>query len=118
MSPKRTFINAFRGLWHFLRTESNNRFHLPAALLAILAGWYFHIALTEWLFIATAIGIVLAAEAFNASLEKLCDAVKPEQNERVKNTKDMAAGAVLISAIVALTIGLIIFVPKLLSLFV
>ena len=59
---------------------------------------------------------VLAAEAVNSSIEALADLVSPEYNEAIKRTKDLAAGAVLILAISAAIVGLIIFIPKILTL--
>ena len=67
----------------------------------------------EWIVIAFAIGLVLAAEAINSSIEALADLVSPEYNEAIKRTKDLAAGAVLILAITAAIVGLIVFIPKL-----
>ena len=63
--------------------------------------------------IAFAIGLVLAAEAINSSIEALADLVSPEYNEAIKRTKDLAAGAVLILAITAAIVGFIVFIPKL-----
>ena len=71
---------------------------------------------TEWIAIVFAIGSVLAAEAVNSSIEALADLVSPEYNEAIKRTKDLAAGAVLILAISAAIVGLIIFIPKILTL--
>ena len=67
----------------------------------------------EWIVIAFAIGLVLAAEAINSSIEALADLGSPEYNEAIKRTKDLAAGAVLILAITAAIVGLIVFIPKL-----
>ena len=66
--------------------------------------------------VSFAIGMVLAAEAVNSSIEALCDLVSPGYNEAIKKAKDLAAGAVLILAIAAATVGLIIFIPKILAL--
>ena len=63
------------------------------------------------------IGAVLAAESFNSAIETLSDRVSSSYDEAVKRTKDIAAGAVLLSAIAAATAGLIIFVPKIINLF-
>jgi len=63
------------------------------------------------------IGAVLAAEGVNSAIEALCDKVSPEYDEAIKHTKDLAAGAVLILAVMSVIVGLLIFVPKVLSLF-
>ena len=80
------------------------------------AGWLIGLSSTEWIAIVFAIGSVLAAEAVNSSIEALADLVSPEYNEAIKRTKDLAAGAVLILAISAAIVGLIIFIPKILTL--
>ena len=115
MALFKTFKNAFRGLWHFLTSESNNRIHLSAMVVVIAAGFYFQIARYEWLVLIVVIGMVLSSEAFNAAVENLCDEVQPEYNERIKVIKDISAGSVLISAIAAFLAGLIIFLPKILA---
>jgi diacylglycerol kinase len=117
MSLFRTLNNAFKGLWHFLTSESNNRVHVAAILMVIAAGFYFRIALYEWLVLIVVMGMVLSSEAFNAAIEYLCNEVQPEYNERIRIIKDISAGSVLISAIVALAAGLIIFLPKILDWF-
>lgn len=118
MSLKKTFANAFRGLWIYLTSESNNRTHLPAAGLVILAGILFSISPAEWLFLVLSIGLVLTSEAFNYALEKLCDKVHEEYNEQIKIIKDISAGAVLIASIISAVVGLIIFLPKLFNLLI
>ena len=55
----------------------------------------------------------LAAEAVNSAIEALADVISPDYNEAIGRAKDMAAGAVLMLAVAAATIGLIIFIPKL-----
>ena len=79
----------------------------------LLTGSIVGLSATEWIAIVFAIGMGLAAEAVNSSIEALADLVSPDYNEAIKRTKDLAAGAVLILAIAAATIGLIIFIPKL-----
>jgi len=108
-SIRKTFANAFRGLWFFLKDEPNNRIHLSAAALALAGGWYFHIAPFEWLAIILCISLVLGAEAFNSALEHLGDAVEPGPHEGIKKAKDIAAAAVLIAAIISVVIAAIIF---------
>ena len=71
----------------------------------------------EWIAVILCIGAVLAAEGVNSAIEALCDKVSPEYDEAIKHTKDLAAGAVLILAVMSIIVGLLIFVPKILSLF-
>jgi len=113
MSLKSTFTNASRGLWVFIKSEPNNRFHLTLAVLALAGGWLLNISTPEWLAIIVSIGVVLSAEAFNASLEHLCDMVHKEHHPRIKVVKDISAAAVLIAALIALAVALVIFIPRL-----
>lgn len=61
------------------------------------------------------IGVVIAAEAMNTSIEKLCDHISPEKNENIGRVKDLASGAVLIVSVAAAVVGIIIFLPKLIA---
>ncbi len=112
----RGFGYALNGIWHAAATQLNFRVHLVAALVAVYAGYALHISKDEWLWIILCIALVLVAELFNTAIEFLVDLVSPEYNKKAGLVKDMSAGAVLITAIGALTIGLIIFLPKLLVL--
>jgi diacylglycerol kinase len=112
----RGFGYAFNGIWHATATQLNFRVHIVAGLITILIGYYLNISDREWLWIVVCIGMVLAAELFNTAIEFLTDLVSPDYNKKAGLVKDMAAGAVLITAITALIIGLLIFVPKILAL--
>ena len=71
------------------------------------------VSVLEWCALAIVIGLVWAAEAFNTALESIADAAVPEQHPKVRDAKDAAAGAVLVSAVAAAAVGLWIFGPKL-----
>jgi diacylglycerol kinase len=109
-----SFKFAFRGLHSLIREEHNSRIHLLAAALAIVIGFILSISLTEWALLIIAIGIVFLTELLNTSLEELADVIDPELNERIMKAKDYAAAAVLISALIAIVTGGLIFIPKLL----
>lgn len=109
----RSFKYAFHGIWLLVRYEHNAWIHCFAAVCVLLAGFLLNLSAEEWIVIAFAIGLVLAAEAINSSIEALADLVSPEYNEAIKRTKDLAAGAVLILAITAAIVGFIVFIPKL-----
>ena len=109
----KSFKYAFNGLKTLLLEEHNSRIHLLAAVVAIVAGFYFDISDAEWLFVLVAIGGVFAVELINSAIENLADMVTTEQHPVIKKVKDLAAGGVLIVSIMAFVIGLIIFVPKL-----
>lgn len=108
-----SFIHAFNGLKLLFKEEHNAKIHLAAALLAVTFGFVLNVSATEWLVILLCIALVVSLELINSAIENLCDFVSPKKDVRIKNIKDLAAGAVLWSAILAFIIGVIIFVPKL-----
>ncbi len=110
----RSFRHAFAGL-RFLMEENNARFHVFAAVIVLSAGFYFKLSAIEWTIIITQIGLVLAVETLNTAIEKLCDFVSPEYHQLIGKVKDLAAAAVLIMSIVAVIVGIIIFLPKVLE---
>ena len=112
-----SFKNAWRGVTVFVRQEHNAWIHCIMTVLVILAGLLFRISTAEWIAVIFAIGLVLAAEAVNSAIERLSDVVQPEKDDRIRDVKDISAGAVLICAITAAIIGTIVFLPKLLKLF-
>ena len=112
-----SFKYAFNGLKLLLKVEHNSRIHLFVTICVIIAGFLFCISLFEWMLIVFAIGFVFSMEIINSSIEKLADFVSPAKHETIKIVKDMAAAAVLVSAITAAIIGLIIFIPKIMDLF-
>jgi undecaprenol kinase/diacylglycerol kinase (ATP) len=112
MKRLKSFKYAFNGLKILIKEEPNARIHLLASLVVITLSIVFEINLVEWLAVVFCIGFVLVAETFNTSLENISDFISPEKNEKIKTIKDLAAAAVLLSALTALTIGLIIFIPK------
>ena len=111
----KSFGYAFKGIYDLLRLEPNSRIHLLATVCALIAGILLRISRSEWCIILIVIALVWAAEAFNTAFEKLTDHLFPEYNEKARFAKDVAAGAVLVCAMAALVCGLIIFLPKLMS---
>ncbi len=111
----KSFYYAFNGIKHFIKTQHNSRIHLLITILVILAGYFLKLNTTEWCIIVFSIGFVFVSEAFNTSIEYLTDIISPDYNDKAKIIKDVAAAAVLISAITAVVIGLIMFLPKMFS---
>lgn len=111
-----SFANAWRGVTVFIRQEHNAWIHCAVTIMVIIAGLLFHISISEWIAVFFAIGLVLAAEAINSAIERLSDVVQPEKDDRIRDVKDISAGAVLICAIAAAVIGIIIFLPKMIAL--
>ena len=112
----RSFRYAFRGIIELIIGEHNFRIHLVILIIIIAAGIIFRIELTSWFAIILVSALVLVSESFNTSVEKLADVINPEPDERIRKAKDIAAAAVLISAIAAVITGLLIFGPHLLKL--
>jgi len=111
-----SFGFAFNGIVQTMRNEHNFRIHLAILLLVIVFGFALKVSTNEWLVIILCFGTVLSAEIFNSAIENLTDLISPDQNPKAGLAKDMAAAAVLVSAIAAAIAGLIIFVPKLFEL--
>lgn len=113
----KSFAHAGRGIWIFVKTTHNAWVHLLILALAILLGFYFRITHIEWLLLALAAGLVLTAEAVNTAIEIDIDLTSPEFHPYARDTKDVAAGAVLIASLTAAVIGLGIFGSHILGAF-
>jgi len=111
-----SFRYAFNGLRLLFQQEHNSWIHGLVGICVILAGFLLKISSMEWIVIVVVIGLVLAAEAINSSIEVLADHVCSDYSDNIKQVKDLAAGAVLLTAIAAAIVGLIIFIPKLIAL--
>ena len=107
----RSFRCAIAGIVRMIRCQHNAWIHAVATISVIAAGWFFHLSLSEWCWVVVAISIVWTAEALNTAFEFLADAASPNFHPIVRDAKDVAAGAVLITAIAATVIGAIIFWP-------
>ena len=112
----KSFKYAYEGLKYAFKYEQNILVHFLATILVIIAGIFFKISMTEWLVLTLIIGLVIATELINTSIEATIDLVTKEVHPLAKVAKDTAAAAVLIFGITALIIGLIIFVPKFIGL--
>jgi diacylglycerol kinase (ATP) len=103
---------AFKGALKLISTEHSIMVQFSIGILLTIAGFYFDITKTEWLFQIFAIGLVLSIEGLNTALEKIADFIHPNYNEKIGFIKDIAAGAVFFAALTAITIGSIIYIPK------
>jgi diacylglycerol kinase len=113
----RSFIYAARGIFLVFRYENNTRVHLAAGLAAIILGIVLEISRLEWIAVIMQIGLVWTAEIVNTALEKLVDMISPEFNPKAGVIKDMAAGAVLVTSVMALLVGILIFGSRILAFF-
>jgi diacylglycerol kinase len=107
------FGYAFAGIASFIKTERNAKVHLAAALVTSTLGCYVGLESTEWLWVASAITLVMVAEMINSTIEKLCNRITTEQDPEIKIIKDVSAGFVLITSFYAVIIAAIIFTPYL-----
>lgn len=114
----RSFIHAGRGIWVFLKTTHNAWLHIFFFICAISLGLFFKITHTEWLVLVLVGGFVLTAEAFNTAIEIDMDLTSPEHHPYARDTKDVAAGAVLISSTTSLIVGIIIFGNHIVNFFI
>lgn len=109
----KSFKYAFNGLKIFFLNDHNGRVHLFAAIMAVGLSFYLKISALEWIAILSVISAVFVAEIINSSIEKLADVVSPDYHPKIKVVKDLAAAAVLVAAILAVAVGAIVFIPKL-----
>lgn len=111
----KSFRYAFDGLNSFFATQHNAIIHLAITIFVFAGAAFFDLAKSEWAAIVLATGLVWVAELFNTAIEKLSDMVSKEFHPIIKFIKDVSAAAVLVSAIAALIMGGIIFLPKIFS---
>ena len=109
----RSITHAIHGIVEMLRSQHNAWIHACATAVTVALGLFLQISRMEWCFLVLAIVSVWVAEALNTAFEFLCDVASPEFHPVVKHSKDVAAGAVLLSAVGAVIIGALIFVPYL-----
>lgn len=109
------FYNAGKGIIRGFN-ERNMKVHGLMAIGVLLLGWYVSLSLMEWVIVLILIGIVFMAELFNSSIEELANIVKKKNYldyEATRATRDLAAGAVLVVALMSAVVGVLIFWPKL-----
>jgi diacylglycerol kinase (ATP) len=103
---------AFLGAVKLITTEHSIMVQFSIGIIMTIAGFYFQITTTEWLFQTMAIGLIMSIEGLNTAVEKIADFIHPNYHERIGFIKDIAAGAVFFAALTAIAIGLIIYIPK------
>ena len=112
-----SFKYAFEGLFFGLKTVKNIRVHLFFTFLVVVGGIFFEITKVEWLICLLFISLVISLELVNTAVEETVDLAMPKIHPVAKIAKDVSASAVLVSAIMSLIAGFIIFLPKVLGLF-
>ena len=112
---KNSFKYAGYGIVQSYRGEQNLRIHTVIAILVIIFGFLLKISYFEWLVCLILIGLVLMAEFFNTAIEYVVDLASPELHPLARAAKDTASAGVLMMAIISAIIGLMIFLPKIIS---
>jgi undecaprenol kinase len=108
----KAFVYAWSGILFGIKAERNLKFHLLAAVVVFLAGLFTGLSVLEWCIVLILIGGMLSLEMMNAAIERVVDLITTESHPLAKHAKDLAAGAVLIYAIISAIIGWMIFIPK------
>jgi undecaprenol kinase len=114
----KSFGYACSGIAGAVRKERNIQIHISISIIVVILSIATSISRMEWLFVLIAIGGMLSLELMNTAIERTVDLVTKDYHPLAKQAKDIAAGAVLIYAILSVMIGLIIFVPKLMKWFI
>ena len=111
----KAFSHAFNGLFYFLSHDRNGKLHFIACILVSFLGIYCKVSVNEWSILLLCFALVISFEMCNHALENLCDLVHADHHPLVKTVKDVAAAAVLWSAIISAGIGMLIFIPKIMA---
>ncbi|TGE32549.1 diacylglycerol kinase family protein [Desulfosporosinus sp. Sb-LF] len=109
----RSLNQAWRGMLYTWKTQGHLQFHGIAGITVLCCAWWSEVSSFEWLILILAIGSVVGAEVMNTALEIVVDMVQPNFHPLAGMAKDVAAGAVLVTAIQAVVIGMIVFLPRL-----
>ncbi|AZA76989.1 diacylglycerol kinase family protein [Chryseobacterium sp. G0186] len=105
----KSFLNAFRGLFAMVKTERNFQIELSAFIINLFLIFYLPLSRLDATLILIVSAAVLSAEIFNTAIEKICDIIQPNFDKRIGFIKDIAAGAVVLTAIVAVITGILVY---------
>ena len=112
----KSFAYAWAGIRSCFQSEKNFRIHSALSIIVLVFSIVFKISTIEWMAVCFCIAFVIIMEMLNTAIEKLCNVVHKEMHPGIKRVKDMAAGAVLVAAFFSLITGIVIFMPKIISL--
>lgn len=113
----KSFGYSIDGLKYAYKYEQSMTIHFTMVIFVIAAGFFLNISLFEWLICFMLMGLVMATELINTSIEAVVDLTCPEIHPLAKIAKDTASAAVFVFSVVAAISGLIIFIPKIIALF-
>lgn len=105
----RGFVFALQGIRVAFREQLNIRIQSGIAILVVAAGFYFGITALEWCVVLLTIALVIGLEMINSAIENLVDLITRDYHPLAGKVKDIAAGAVLIAAVLAVVVGVIVF---------
>ncbi|MDR6462889.1 diacylglycerol kinase family protein [Chryseobacterium sediminis] len=105
----KSFLNAFRGVFMMIKTERNFQIELLALFINLFLIFYFRLNNTDAALVLIASFAVLSAEIFNTAIEKICDVIQPDFDKRIGFIKDIAAGAVVLTAIASVIVGVLVY---------
>lgn len=108
---------AFKGAVSLLKSEHSIQAQAFIGVCVTILGFAFDITATEWILQVFAIGLIMSLEGMNTAIEAIADFIHPDYHVKIGHIKDIAAGAVFITAITATIVGLIIYVPYFISFF-
>ena len=110
------FSYAIKGIWITIREEKSIWVHFLASAIVIGLGVWLDLSLIQWSIVSLAIGLVIGFEVFNSAIEALVDMISFQYNLKVKKIKDISAGATFFVTIIAIIVGCLIFIPKIIDL--
>ncbi len=109
---KDRFLNAFRGMYVFYKTSRHFSVLVFSVLMVVFLGFFLNVSSFEWIALIFSIGFVIVSEVFNTAIEIDIDLTSPDYHPFARDTKDVAAAAVVLSVFTSAIIGLIVFLPK------
>ena len=114
VSRVRSFGHAFDGWWYVLRTQRNAWLHVAIALAVFGLGAWLDLSSIEWAILVLTTAMVFAAEFVNTAIELVVDLASPQEHPLAKLGKDVAAAAVLLTALAAVFVGILVLGPPIL----
>lgn len=113
-----SFKYAVQGIRDALKSERNLRIHFGFSVFALVMSFALKLNAVEFSVVILTIFVVVILEFINTAIEKLADIVHPEKSEKIRIVKDISAGVVLMGAIASILVGIFLFLPKILGLFI
>lgn len=111
-SIRRVIKNSLEGISSYAKDGKSFIIYVFCSLIEIIAGFAFNVNGLEWILIISMLGIILAIELLNTSIEATCDAITKEFNPYIKVAKDCGSAATFVIFIVTVILNIIIFLPK------